>query len=162
MLDIFQFIPVLQIEQYTKKPLLEALGRVQGVDEDLMDGQISLGQSVIAIPQAKLDPVFPIGAEGSGRGILRSQALEEYAVFVALNEQSFSRDQTLDLVCHERVNEALQLRPDDIVEAIEVGFALLGATDYAQMEKVLQIVIDGIAGDACLPGKGLQALWAAI
>ena len=43
MVDTFQFILVLQVEQYTKKLLEEILRRVQGMNEDLLNGQLPLG-----------------------------------------------------------------------------------------------------------------------
>jgi hypothetical protein len=38
MLYAFQSIFVLKVEQYAEEPLRPALCRVQGVDEDLLDG----------------------------------------------------------------------------------------------------------------------------
>ncbi len=62
----------------------------------------------------------------------------------------------------KRSHEVLQLRPDDVVEGEEIGFALPGAADDAHSEKALQIAVLGITGDACLLCQGLQAFWSPV
>jgi len=46
MIDSLQFIPVLEIEPHAKKLLGEFPCRVQGVDEDLLDG-VNAGLKVL-------------------------------------------------------------------------------------------------------------------
>ena len=83
------------------------------------------------VPQAQLDPEICIGAEGCKRGVLLLQALEEHAIFVAPDEQRIPGDEAQHLVFPERSHEILQLRPDDVVEGVEVSLALPGAADDA-------------------------------
>lgn len=59
---------------------------------------------------------------------------------------------------HEGCNEVLEIHPEDVVERVEVSLALPGPACDAQVKKALQVVVDGIAGDAGLSGQGLQAL----
>ena len=162
MPGIFQFISVLQVKQYAKEPLAVVFRGVEGVDEDLPNRKLPLGQGVVMVPQAQLDPVLAVGAEGGKRGVLLLQALEEHAIFIAPNEQRIPGDEAQYLEFPERGYEILQLLPDDVVEGVEVGFALLGAADDSQGTKALQIVVDGIAGDARLLSQCLLALWLAV
>ena len=98
MIDSLQFIPVLQIEQYAKKLLGELPSRIKRVDEYLLDGQLPLGQGVVIIPQAKLDPVILVGTKRGGCSILQTYALEENAGPVALDEQSLTGNEAQYLV----------------------------------------------------------------
>ena len=132
------------------------------MDEDLPNRKLPLGQGIVVIPQSKLDPVLAIGGKGGGRGVLLLQALEEHAFFIALDEQRLPGDEAQHLEFPEHSHEILQLRPYDVVEGIEVGFALHGAADDSQGTKALQIVVDGIAGDASHPGQSFQPLRLAV
>ena len=126
MLYAFQSIFVLKIEQYTKEPLLVALCRVQGVNEDLLDGQLPLGQSVVVIPQAQLNTIVFVGAKRGISGVLRSQALEEHAVFVDLNEQALTGNEARFVVLLQGRDEVLESTPIDIVEGVAGESPFLG------------------------------------
>ncbi|MDQ1311506.1 MAG: hypothetical protein QG605_45 [Euryarchaeota archaeon] len=50
----------------------------------------------------------------------------EGSIFIAPDEQCLPGNEAQHLEIQERVYEILQLRPDDVVDGVEVGFALHG------------------------------------
>ena len=153
-----QFIFVLQVEQYAKEPLAVVFSGVKRMNEDLLNRKLPFGQGVVVIPQTQIDPVILVGAERGRRSVLLAYAFEEHAVFIALNEQRLPGDETQKLVLLEGRYEVHKILPEDVVERVEIGLDLPGSACEAHAKKALQVVVDGIAGDASLSGQGLQAL----